>query len=182
MYTHDKHNRDQQEAIRFTNCNILCSKSADLHFKKHRSTIDALDLLQIWFKKKSTNIPKWWFYGSSNWWSNQPIRKICSSKLGSISPRIAGWKIKIQYLFNHHLLVVILWVILLFHIYQTPSKTNHYSSVASKRKKKSLGVSLNGTDPSGSPPLQPGEGFATSGCLDTQKIWIFQMGGESHWW
>ena len=54
-------------------------------------------------------------------------------------PKNCGMKIK-KYLFNQHLLVVILWVILLFHIVKTPAKTNHYS-LASKRKKKSLGNS-----------------------------------------
>ena len=141
VYTHDKHNRDQQEGIRFTNCNILCSKSADLHFKKHRSTIDALDLLQIWFKKN----PLIFLNGDSmvvliGGWTN-PFEKYARQSWDPFPQELRDENKKC--LFNHHLLVVILWVILLFHIGQTPSKTNHYSSVASKRKKKSLGVSLN---------------------------------------
>ena len=36
IYLYYSHSPDQQEAIQLPNCNICCSKSADLPFKKHR--------------------------------------------------------------------------------------------------------------------------------------------------
>ena len=88
MNTHEKHNRDQQEAIRLTNCNILCSKSADLPFKKHRSTIDALDLLQISVPKKfHKKILNRSIYGNLiGGWTNS-FEKY-ARQIGIISPRI----------------------------------------------------------------------------------------------
>ena len=169
MNTHEKHNRDQQEAIRLTNCNILCSKSADLPFKKHRSTIDALDLLQILVPKKfHKKILNRSIYGNLiGGWTNS-FEKY-ARQIGIISPRIRDENKKYLKPPPSNSMGDSL-----IPYSQNSFKNKSPPSVASKRKKKSLGNSQR----------ERSIGFPTSSTCEGLRGWLFwyQKMLISKWW